>query len=120
MDDETRQFLTEKVLGLCWHEVTAHYSSRVCMKCGLKYASHDNTPIQNRPFSTHDDMMDLYQAVEKAGKWEEFYRFATEEPYRKTKSFLDGSSFISWFFCLSGSGHEDRCQMVAEFWREQE
>jgi len=70
-------------------------------------------------FSTRDDMMDLYQAIEKAGKWRNFLNWVfndLEEPDRGDSYYSTAS--IAWLFCLCGEGYEDRCKMVAEFWKE--
>ena len=65
----------------------------------------------NRTFTTRDDMMDLYQVIEKAGKWDDFDNYSWN--YRK--GVKPEISHTTWLFCLSGVGYEDRCQMVAEF-----
>ena len=67
-------------------------------------------------FTTRDDMMDLYQAIEKAGKWINFLNWVfndLEEPDRGDSYYSTAS--IAWLLCLSGEGYEDRCKMVAEF-----
>ena len=66
--------------------------------------------------SSRDDMMDLYQAIEKAGKWDDFDNYSWN--YRK--GVKPEISHTTWLFCLSGEGYEDRCKMVAEFWGENE
>ena len=68
-------------------------------------------------FTTRDDMMDLYEAIKKAGKWRNFLNWVfndLEEPGRGDSYYSTAS--IAWLFCLSGEGYEDRCKMVAEFW----
>ena len=70
-------------------------------------------------FTTRDDMMDLYEAIKKAGKWRNFLNWVfndLEEPGRGDSYYSTAS--IAWLFCLSGEGYEDRCQMVEEFWKE--
>jgi len=103
MDDETRRYLTEKVLGEC-------FSPGLVSK---PYNFEDNV-YSNRTFDNRDDMMDLYQAIKKAGKWDDFDNYSWN--YRKGVN--PEISHAAWLFCLSGVGYEDRCQMVAEFWRE--
>ena len=107
MDDETRQFLTEKVLGECWYVP-------VCAYCGSPNKDFALPLEENRTFSTRDDMMDLYQEIEKAGKWDDFDNYSWN--YRKGVN--PEISHTTWLFCLSGVGYEDRCQMVSEFWKE--
>ena len=111
MEDETRRYLTEKVLGECWHSNIP--TSSICCKC------RDVVSVIPRTFDNHSDMMDLYQAIEKAGKWINFLNWVfndLEEPYRGDSYYSTAS--IAWLFCLSGEGYEDRCKMVAEFWGE--
>ena len=109
MDIETRKYLTEKVLGECWHKTDR--STQRCLYCGMKlmYFNH-------HIFTTRDDMMDLYQAIEKAGKWINFLNWVfndLEEPDRGDSYYSTAS--IAWLLCLSGEGYEERCQMVSEF-----
>jgi len=110
MDDETRRYLTEKVLGEC-------FSPGLVSK---PYNFEDNV-YSNRTFDNRDDMMDLYQAIKKKGKGYDAYS------YFRNRYLLSNShecicdccdDFIDWLFCLSGKGYEDRFQMVADFWRE--
>ena len=104
-----QQFLTEKVLKECWHCFIGDLGR--CGKCG-KYDS-------NRKFNSRNDMMDLYEAIERDGKWEDFFwDFAFQ---RKPENYGFGEAeTTTWLFCLSGEGYEDRCKMVAEFygWEE--
>ena len=127
MDDETRQFLTEKVLGECWHEPDSECAlgreynggemiKQKCLKCGCLLSTTYQIYEENRTFDNRDDMMDLYQAIEKAGKWDDFDNYSWN--YRK--GVKPEISHTTWLFCLSGEGYEDRCKMVAEFWGENE
>ena len=101
-----QQFLTEKVLKECWHCFIGDLGR--CGKCG-KYDS-------NRKFNSRNDMMDLYEQIEKDGKW---YKFETE---LFIKFVVDNTKeqYSVWLFCLNGDGYADRCKMVAEFygWEE--
>ncbi len=106
MDDETRRYLTEKVLGECWHSNIP--TSSICCKC------RDVVSVIPRTFNNRDDMMDLYEAIEKAGKWDSFNQGYSWDYRNGAKREI---SHAAWLFCLSGEGYEDRCQMVAEFWR---
>ena len=60
-------------------------------------------------------MMDLYGAVVKAGKWDEFAQYCYEQHGEKGAPCWDDDA---WLFCLSGSGYEERCEMVATWIRE--
>ena len=109
MDIEARKYLTEKVLGECWHKTDR--PTQRCLYCGMKlmYFNH-------HIFATRDDMMDLYEAIKKAGKWDDFDNYSWN--YRKGVN--PEISHTTWLFCLSGVGYEDRCQMVYEWWKEKE
>ena len=122
MNDDRRKMLTEYI-GEVWveHDNPSQqiYVGKVCI---------DKSTLSNRTFSTRDDMMDLYQAIEKAGKWRNFLNWVfndLEEPDRGDSYYSTAS--IAWLFCLckrwvtwdlSGEGYEDRCKMVSEFWKE--
>lgn len=108
-----QQFLTEKVLKECWHE------GRTPFNCGFKCRKCGNTFTTNRTFDNRNDLIDLYEAIERDGKWEEFFwDFAFQ---RKPENYCLGEAgTVVWLFCLSGEGYEDRCKMIAEFygWEE--
>jgi len=127
VNDKTKQLLTEEVLGECWHDYGKWFDNPGafrCKKCGMRFGTR-------RTFATRSDMMDLYQAIQKTGRWNEFmhYAFNTEEPLNTdTTMTLDedcpGSrfydeNFIIWLVCLNGEDYEKRCQMVAD-WPEGE
>jgi hypothetical protein len=125
MDIETRKYLTEKVLGECWHDEDEYIPPYECQDfhggkmpfLGDPRCHHFQCkPPDNCAFTTRDDMMDLYQAIEKAGKWDDFDNYSWN--YRK--GVKPEISHTTWLFCLSGEGYEDRCKMVAEFWGENE
>ena len=107
-----QQFLTEQVLKECWHSKTEIWAKDICRRCG-------QLPYDNRTFDNRDDMMDLYEAIERDGKWEDFFwDFAFQ---RKPENYGFGEpETTTWLFCLSGEGYEDRCKMIAEFygWEE--
>lgn len=110
-----QQFLTEKVLKECDHKYArtgALWGTGVCVKCKAKL------PTERR-FNNRNDMMDLYEAIERDGKWEEFYDYFFDFELEKDMRVFP-SAFTAILFCLSGEGYEDRCKMVAEFygWEE--
>ena len=115
-----QQFLTENVLKECWHIWVNEYDKfpgAYCSKC-----KQDLTQLfgdGNRTFNNRNDLMDLYQAIEKDGKWDEFFWFSASRCNPKRDG-LGCSETTAWLFCLSGEGYEDRCKMVAEFygWEE--
>lgn len=107
-----QQFLTEKVLKECYHETEP--TSLRCIKCGT------NVDYRNwRTFDNRNDLMDLYEQIEKDGKWEDFFwDFAFQ---RKPENYGLGEAETSvWLFCLDGKGYKEKCRMVAEFygWEE--
>jgi hypothetical protein len=57
-------------------------------------------------------MMDLYQAIEKAGKWDDFDNYSWN--YRK--GVKPEISHTTWLFCLDGKDYEPRCKLVSEFY----
>ena len=118
-----KQFLTERVLKECWHEWRyikgqIKYERWECVKCPA-YCIGSAGEYKNRTFDNRTDMMDLYEAIERDGKWEDFFwDFAFQ---RKPENYGFGEAeTTTWLFCLSGEGYEDRCKMVAEFygWEE--
>jgi len=111
-----QQFLTEKVLGECYHETEP--TSLRCIKCGT------NVDYRNwRTFDNRNDMMDLYEQIEKDGKLISFLNYLNAacdwkdfDPIRdRALEYL-----FKWLFCLDGSGYEEKCKTVAEFygWKE--
>ena len=64
-----QQFLTEKVLGECWHDGTSILMAGYhCKKC-------DKIFTCNRTFNNRADMMDLYEKIEKDGKLISFLNY---------------------------------------------
>ena len=89
-----QQFLTEKVLGECYHEGSSLLNSGYhCRKCDKAFSV-------NRTFNNRNDLMDLYQKIYEDGKWDDFFwDFAFK---RK---------------CVDDFGdYEAQCRMVAEFY----
>lgn len=119
-----QQFLTEKVLKECWHEwvhITPegrdeYYDYNICKKCkemwsGLNYKN-------NRTFDNRNDLLDLYEAIYRDGKWGDFSGGARwKHTMFSVEDFVEMSA---WLFCLDGKGYEEKCRMVAEFygWKE--
>lgn len=140
MDDSDRRLLVEKVLGECWHEFgNFHYMRKDnhivevggCVSClcpagklplGYKFFKNKygegrhGYQSNNRTFTTRDDMIDLYEAIQKMGEWTIFYRFIQRKfsvlhDFRLAKN----DTVTAWLFCLDGTGYEVRCQMVADW-----
>ena len=115
-----QQFLTEKVLGECWHSssLTIHNdTSGQCKKCGTMLYIIGGA---NRTFDNRNDLMDLYAKIEKDGKWDEFFWFSASHCKPKREG-LGCSETTAWLFCLNGKDYAERNNMVAEFygWNEQ-
>ena len=64
-----KQYLTEKVLKKCWHD------GRTPFNCGFKCRKCGNTFTINRTYNNRNDMMDLYEAIWKDGKWSKYETF---------------------------------------------
>ena len=120
-----KQFLTEKVLKWCWHDIEDHgpFESHCC-KCGMSFGaihtSDWNPQGFNRTFDTRNDLLDLYEVVYEDGKWDEFFWFYASHCKPKREG-LGCSEATAWLFCLDGKDYEYRCKMVADFygWNEQ-
>lgn len=114
-----QQFLTENVLGECWHSsslIIHNDTSGQCKKCGTMLYIIGGA---NRTFTTRNDLMDLYQKAYEDGKWDDFSGGARwKHTMFSVEDFVEMSA---WLFCLDGKGYEDRCKMVAQFygWNEQ-
>jgi len=115
-DEEIRRYLTEEVLGECWHELDGNQPGCHCIKCGMRFTaihySDWNPKAFNRTFITQADMMDLYKALIKARRWGAFDKFSYDKWLINTNT-----HYSAWLFCLSGEGYEERCKMVLEFWK---
>ncbi len=118
-----KQFLTEKVLKGCWHDIEDHgpYKSK-CNKCGMSFGaihtSDWNPQGFNHTFDSRNDLLDLYEAINRDGKWDDFSGGARwKHTMFSVEDFVEMSA---WLFCLDGKGYEERCKMVAEFygWNE--
>lgn len=96
-----KQFLTEKVLK------ESSFTNTVTISC-------DGRVWLPRTFDNRNDLLDLYEAIYRDGKWFQFrkyvYSVVTE----------DGFMFDVWLFCLDGKGYEERCKMIAEFYEGRE
>ena len=111
-----QQFLTEKGLGECWHDVEASDVS-YCKKCGTsraKIAMDWDRITDNRTFDNRSDLMDLYLQVYKDGKWDDFSGGARwKHTMFSVEDFVEMSA---WLFCLDQQDYEPRCKMVAAFY----
>ena len=107
-----QQFLTEKVL----HEKLWPNKPERCVNCrGLDC----DDCADNRTFDNRSDLMDLYEKIEKDGKWSEYdgedyavLRWIDCETARHEKD----SDYDAWLFCLDGKDYEPRCKLVSEFY----
>ena len=92
-----QQFLTEKVLKECWDA--------------------DKRPggdLPNRPYDNRNDLLDLYEAIYRDGKWDDFSGGAR---WKHTMFSAEDTAEVSeWLFCLNGEDYAERCKMVAEFY----
>lgn len=117
MDDKTRQRLTEEIIGEEWHGLTGKLSPDgkwgMCA-CGRYCVVPKNH--QTRTFTTEADMMTLYRAIQKMGKWGSFYLYSLQRFTEREDAKIDPCGMMSWLFCLNGEGYEERCQMVADWW----
>ena len=111
-----KQFLAEKVL----HEPEATSEYTVANNGDLVSVK---TVIKNRTFDNRNDLFDLYEAINRDGKLISFLNYLNAacdwkdfDPIRdRALEYL-----FKWLFCLDGSGYEEKCKMVAEFygWKE--
>ena len=108
-----KQFLTEKVLKE--PEATSEYT--VANNGDLVSVK---TVIKNRTFDNRNDLLDLYEAIYRGGKWDEFFWFSASHCKPKREG-LGCSETTAWLFCLDQKDYEYRCKMVAEFygWEEE-
>ena len=108
-----KQFLTENVLHECWHEMVSNIDAYEfsgddiyyqCKKC-KKIAAY------NRTFDNESDMMAVYRAIHRDGKWKEF----TEYAFRFYKEDYSEEQFNTWLFCPKGKDPEVlyRCFIVS-------
>lgn len=89
MNDSTRKLLT-KMIGECWHLFNLPYEiTERCGKCGKV-----RSEAYNRTFDTPDDQHAVMQAICKAGKWGEFWKWAK---YHKGAPILM-YEFDEWLF----------------------
>jgi hypothetical protein len=87
LTESDRRLLTEKVLRECWHEWAFEDSDPhgrfpynngfYCLNCGKQ--TEAKVAPSNRSFTTWQDVGDLMTALQKAGKWFAFERFATHQ-----------------------------------------
>ena len=106
-----KQFLTEKVLKECWHSSETWYDCDNAKHC------------RRRTFDNRNDLMDLYEQIEKDGKLISFLNYLNAAcDWKDFNPIRDRALeyLFKWLFCLDGSGYEEKCKMVAEFygWEE--
>jgi hypothetical protein len=108
-----KQFLAEKVLRepeAASEYIVANNGDLVSVK----------TVIKNRTFDNRNDLLDLYEAIHRDGKWDELEEFALTEFQVDNPDAIASehilSEYIAWLFCLNGKDYKDRCKMIAEFY----
>ena len=126
MTNDTRKYLTERVLGKCWHESkdgravgrvkqSGGITIQTCHKCKAVMSDTFHGVNENRTFTTRDDMMDLYAMMANdVKKWWQFILYFNSKYWD-----FDGNGETNKLFCLDGTGYESRCELVAEFMREE-
>jgi hypothetical protein len=131
MNESVKRFLTEKVLGECWHEWKHiipedrdgyyDYDYTICTKCKEKW-SGINHAVQ-RTFATDADVMDLMRAMVKQGKWVRFYLTAIDSYYHS--SAYKGNRWgmtadkIDWLFLSTEpDGVRTFARLAGEFYKE--
>lgn len=100
MRDETRKRLTEDLLGEKWHEPrqVPDGESIYCVCGACHWTGYEKV---NRTFSTPADAQVVKDALEKAGKWVEFERYAVakyHEFFEWNKFDWSRDTFTAWLF----------------------
>ncbi len=108
-----KQFLTEKVLKE--PEATSEYT--VANNGDLVSVK---TVIKNRTYDNRNDLLDLYEAIYRDGKWDVFF-WNSASSCKPKRHGLGASETTAWLFCLNSKDYEERCKMVSEFygWEEE-
>ena len=126
MNEADKKFLTEKVLGECWHDMyeVSDYTYEQCIKCGvltgMEMFRDDN---DNRTFATDADVMDLMRAMVKQGKWAVFFSYAMCEYERVCHNWQEGYDYeyAEWLFLSTEpDGVRTFCKLAGEFYKEDE
>ena len=98
-----QQYLTEKVLKKCWHEIQTVtkqdkdgeiYTQDICLHCNREFRG--NYLLSHRTFTTIQDLHDVYSAVVRDREWLALSNYLFSES-RQCKR-----HFASWLFCLNG------------------
>ncbi len=75
MNKERDKFLTEEVLGECWHEWERSAFVKICKNCGLHVSTEcgkcDSLFINN-DFSTGNGFIKLWDAAKEKDWWNDF------------------------------------------------
>jgi len=112
LTDDEKRYITEKVLGECWHESFVNECNQ-CKNCNVwkkRFAEW------NRTFTTHQDLAEVYGKLVESGEWEEFQLFLA----KKFNSWRMDSGLTAWLFCLSSPSEiEGMMVRVAEWWEQQ-
>jgi len=138
LSDEERRYITEKVLGECWHDISKETYS--CRTCGMSRAEIYMQPFavsDNRTLTTHSDLAEVYGKLVENGEGGEFWRYACSQCNTEiaTKQEIDSVNirvldatlrnvygrFDVWLHCLAHSEQiPERMRMVIQFKKERE
>jgi len=119
LTDEQRKVLTD-LIGECWHELINDADFPMQCSCGKGISTHDH---HNRPFTTHQDLVDVYGKLVEKGEWEGFVNWLVDN---EILGDLDDREYrllsaedSAWLHCLAHPEQiPERMRMVAE-WREE-
>jgi hypothetical protein len=124
LSDDLKKFLTETVLRECWHEICPYSNTQqgtdielFCSKCNESFGISVlfDPGKGNRPFTTHPDLIALYEAVDR----KLMMHLLNDYMYERYTGKED--NYFSWLFCLNHPEQiPERVKMVAEFmgWKE--
>lgn len=130
--ESCKEYLTEKVLGECWHSPDRQHAVGVflasgtvviqkCTNCGRVLSNSYGSILDRRTFDSIQDLHDLYSVSKRAGKWGELKWYLNNKLFetirRDDNLYHFCENFLDWIFCLNGTPDDfkARCQMVAEW-----
>lgn len=122
--EENKLKLLSEFLGEHYHIISEYWKC----SCGESFSrSSDRIKHEqlNRTFSAEADLMALYRRIwSDEGKFKEdkFYKFHNYafDVWEADVSLPEDEmhTFSAWLFCLSGSGYEERAEMICEWLEE--
>lgn len=115
MDESMKKMLTEW-LGECRHEFVEEMlipAKDRCIHCSrLRIQVSD---MDNRTFTTWQDLGDVKEKLVEKGMWEEFYWYARDAWEESHILNRESSEFSSWLFRpINEKGEPHFCRLVAE------